>query len=308
MERHPHQHPRTELCLDCRTALTEGERCDGGPRHRVTQLQQEQGRERLLKEVWGAPDLRRRARLLAQGGGIGAVAAGSLKFCAGMSCECGTCVDDTLFDSTTILLIAGAVVLGMVLIYAVSLLVEHVRRRRHAPRPNGALARPRPPRGPRLCGTLELADGAALILSPGGRPVAAHGLELTASRFTRSEVMVRDGGAAELVVRLEDGRRLEIPAGRVRVDLSARTRQLRRADLERYIEALDPLRLTRTDESDPLPFDRAREAHLMPGDRVEVLGACEPFVDPGAPDPAGYRQEAGNVLRPVGVPWLRALS
>lgn len=305
--------PRTEICLDCRTALAEGERCDGGPRHRVTQLHQEPGRKRLLEEVWGAPDLRRRTRQLAKAGSVGAVLIGLLQCCAVVTCECGQFVPDVFIDAIgvgTLLLILAAVVASMGLVYVVATISDYVRKRRNALIPNGALARPHPPGGSRLRGTLALADGAALIKSSGGRPVAAHGLELRTSRFMRSGVMLRDGAAAELMVELDDGRRLQIPAGRVRVDASSSAQRLRPADLRRYLDDLDPLRRAADPgEHDALPFDDARERHMMPGDRVEVRGACEPFIVPGqASEAGGYRQAAASLLRPVGVPWLRAIG
>jgi hypothetical protein len=57
---------RTRICLDCRSALCEGEECDGaavdpGKRHRAVTLDAA-GRAALVNEVWGPPSLRRQAK------------------------------------------------------------------------------------------------------------------------------------------------------------------------------------------------------------------------------------------------------
>jgi hypothetical protein len=40
--------PPTSICLTCRTALARGEPCDGGPRHRIVDLESVDGREAHL--------------------------------------------------------------------------------------------------------------------------------------------------------------------------------------------------------------------------------------------------------------------
>jgi len=75
------------ICIECRTALGPGERCDGGPRHHTTPLDTPDGREVLLREVWGPPGLRRQARQMAVAGGGGAATGTVLEgSCGALEC------------------------------------------------------------------------------------------------------------------------------------------------------------------------------------------------------------------------------
>src|SRR5438067_1790531 len=77
---------RTHVCLDCRSLLLPGEACDLGrgsrQAHRVVPLALAEGRELLVREVWGPPSLRRQAKAIARAGAGGA-GAGWLGNCAG---------------------------------------------------------------------------------------------------------------------------------------------------------------------------------------------------------------------------------
>src|SRR5262249_38208265 len=95
---------RTSICLDCRTALTEGETCDGGPRHRVVSLTTLEGRAKLLDEVWGPPSVRRRAKQLAKAGGGGAGLGAIFDGCSDLGCDAVASPGDLI----------GAILVGLV--------------------------------------------------------------------------------------------------------------------------------------------------------------------------------------------------
>jgi hypothetical protein len=300
----PHTNPaRTTICLDCRTALDEGQTCDGGKRHRTANLHTAAGREQLLREVWGPPGLRRKARRIAAAGGSGAVAGGLLECGGEVGCGVLDCVGAGEFAPAVIavLIAAGAAILVYLL---VAFIVRKVRERRNTVKPAGAL-RPPLPRGRRVSGTI--APDAATVTSLSGEQAAAFGLRLTARRFLRSDVMLLDGVSAGFTVTLRDGREVRVPPGRVRVEGPARQgRALSDEVVESYLCGLDPQRKTvqAVQELEPIPFDEAREIALRPGAAVELVAELELVPDPSV-RPGGYREAAAGVLVPRGVVLLR---
>jgi hypothetical protein len=294
---------RNTVCLDCRTALGEGEACDGGKGHRTANLHAPEGREQLLREVWGPPGLRRKVKRMAAAGGSGAVAGGLLECGGEVGCGLLDCVGAGEFAPAAIVILvaAGAAVLLYLL---VAFIVHKVRERRSRIKPNGAL-RPPLPRGRRVSGTI--AADAPTVPTLSGEQAAAFGLRLTTRRFLRSDVMLLDGVSAGFSVALADGREVRVPAGRVRVEgPAARGRALSAKRVASYLRGLDPLRRypEAAEELEPIPFDVAREHVLRPGEPVELVAELELVPDPSGGE-LGYRDAAAGVLVPRGPVVLR---
>jgi len=147
---------RTHLCLECRTALMQGEACDGGRNHRVVSLHSAEGREGALREVWGSPTARRRARELAKAGGVGAASGGALDLCSGLDgCDCLVGGGEGFGVVLAILAIAGAVLL---IYFIVVKTIEWRRRKKNRLKPHGALLKPRA-RGVLLRGSIAALPG-----------------------------------------------------------------------------------------------------------------------------------------------------
>ncbi len=289
---------RTRVCLECRTALPEHEPCDGGRNHRVASLHGAEGREALVREVWGTPSVRRRARELAKAGGVGVASGGALDLCSGIDCLSGSDGLAGLAGVVVVLVLTGLV---MLLYLAVVKTIEWRRRKRHELRPHGALLRPRV-RGQLLRGSVE-----AL---PGGPPEVGFALELRHRGALREGLMLREGASRGFEVALEEGGRAHVPAGRLRLEGPAgREQGIDRAELERYLGSLDPQHAAARDAQeayeDPLPFTRAVRLELRAGDRVELQGSFERRVLPGAN--VGYREAAPSLLVASGVVLVRLL-
>lgn len=288
---------RTRICLECRTALGEHEPCDGGGNHRVASLRAVDGREALVREVWGSPSVRRRARELARAGGAGAASGSAFELCSGAdACDCVSLGGEGIGVVLAILLIAGVV---MLVYFIVVKTIEWRRRKRHELRPHGALLRPRA-RGAVLRGTVVgLADAPDRI---------GFGLTLRHRGALREGVMLRDGASLGFEVVLEDGERAHVPPGRIRLE-AARTseRGIDRELLDRYLATLDPLRPPEIVEKeryeDPLPFTRAVLLELRAGDRVELQGEFERRVLVDAP--VSYREAPRSLWVARGVVSVR---
>jgi hypothetical protein len=203
-----------------------------------------------------------------------------------------------------VLLVAGA----FILIYLIGAwIVRAIQRRRQRLRPNGALRRPRLPAGGHHRG--RVAVDASTVVGLSGAAGVAHALRLRTGRFLHSDLMLVDGRSAGFLVQLEDGRQVRVPAGRVRLQGPVkRERVVSRARADLRVDRLDPLgqQLQSAEELDPIPYDRAGELVLRPGDPVELWGRLEPVVDPRAAH-GGYRQPAASLLEPVG-PFVLGLA
>lgn len=296
---------RKDICIDCRTVLHPDEACDGGARHRTASLGDPEGREALLRDVWGPPGLRRRAKQIAAAGGGGAVVGSALEGGCNVGCgvlDCASGLAD--FPAALVVIALAAVGIGVYLL--VSWILRRVRERRHGLKPNGALLRPLLPRGQTHHGVVG--EGASTTQSLSGEVCVAHGLSLRCKRFLRSDLMLYDGRSAGFTLRLADGREVRVPAGRVRLLGPRRQeRDVAPARVRLELNRLDPLRARpeNAEELDPLPFDRAGELVLRPGDAVELIGAFEPVIDRAAQTEAGYRASAASVLKPSGPFHLR---
>ncbi|AKT39080.1 hypothetical protein [Chondromyces crocatus] len=300
--------PRVAICVDCRTLLSEGERCDGGLTHRVTSLATAEGRAKLTDEVWGPPSARRRARQLAKAGGGGA---GIGSFLEG----CNACDVPTSSEGLAIalfVLIAGLV--SLLLYWVGAKIVEAIRAHQNRPKPHGGLLWPASVgrrAGPAGVITRLLPDPAApsdvrrlALRAPAGREnCAAYAIDLRCKRFLRSDIMLHAAESAGFEVRLDDGSVAHVPAGRIRLEGPAvRRRRGAASAVEQYVEALAPRR-SEPDDVEPFPYDFVDEITARPGDRVRLFGAWERMAVPGTP--AGYRAVAPVVLVPQDVPALR---
>jgi hypothetical protein len=278
---------RGSMCLVCRTALAPGERCATGPKHRVARLDVPDERRQAVDTVWGPAELR--GRKLAKVGGAGAGAGGLFDSCSGCSG-----VGDLGELGAVIVALVVAFIVAIAVWWIVTRIVHAVRARRARLRPRGA---PRLP-APRLRLRGKLAAATGEVLATSGAACAAWGLRLRHDDALDSDVMLRDGDCAGLEIVLDDGRRVEIPAGRVRLDGAGDQIELAPAQLQR----LDP-RHAPDERFSPIAWQRADEVVLAIGDAVEVLGALETRPDPRGL-PGGYRDAGPTLLVPAGAVWL----
>ena len=293
-------HHRQAICLDCRAALPAGATCDGGLGHRVVDLRNGHGREQLLTEVWGPPDMRRRLKQMAAAGGAGA--AGSSLIVPG--CELGC--EALVFDAGIGLAVMAIVGLFMLLYVATVKTIHAVERRRNRPVPNGARILPRLVRGHPNRGKIKRVDQEVQAAS--GRRAAAFGFRLLRKKSHQSELMLTDGEGGGMTLETDAGEALYIPPGRLRLEApEARYKEVPTEGVKRYLDALDGDYLADPDELALIPHDRALEATLRVGDQVEVRGRLERRADPSR-EAAGYRDGAAGILVPVGVPRIKLLE
>lgn len=290
------------LCLECRTVLGRGEACDVDPRHRVAALDDPNGRERVLGTVWGPASARQRARLLTRAGASGGAAGGLLE---GLGQGCGGCGDlagagELGAVISVIVAIVVVALLAVVIVWLIGRAVVAWQRRRHRLTPLGAARNiDYRRRGAWVEGTVEAkALGASWT---GQSDCVAWGLEVRADDAREGDVVMRDGQAMAFSVRLADGRRLDVPAGRVRLQAEGELPSIAREvvdgeALEAHLGAL----AAGADEYEALvPGAHAEVVMLHAGDRVRVHGALEA----SATGDGGYREGATSV-RPAGVAWL----
>ena len=291
------------ICIDCRTAHpASASVCEASARHRLRHMDNPEHREELLTEVWGPPSVRRRARELAKASGAGAGSGAVLDGCGG----CGDLGLASLGEAAGLALVVLAASLIFVLLYFLGKLIyEFVQRRRHRLRPHGALKA-----GPALerrTGRTGVVEPRATLPAPvTGEACVAYGVMFRCKRFLRNPLMLRDGATLGFDVRLDDGTRVHIPAGRVLLGMhGARKVEADQASpaLHAYLARLDPGRHgpEHEPEHDPLPAERIDVQLVLPGTRVEVRGALEPTPDPQG---TGDYRSAAVVLTPRGVPHL----
>ncbi len=253
----------------------------------------------LVDEVWGPPSWRRQQRQLAKAGPGGAGAGGLADLASCGGCEgCGGADIGGAGELVGALIVILAVALiAVVVVWAIMKLVAWYRERQSRPKPNGALLLPAKMTGRRRArGVIEAEE---LVPSPfSDRHVAGWALELSCKRFAGSDIMLRDGMTPGFVVRLEDGRVAQIPAGMLRM---ARGGDEDSVDAQRtlaHLSTIDPTHVE-DDPEDPIPFERAVATELRPGDRVELAADLQPTQ-------AGYR-DAGSVLVAADVPTIKKL-
>jgi hypothetical protein len=260
---------RTRICLECRTALSDGERCTW-VRHTILSPSDPQEKQRLMEAVWPLGPPRPRPPLLLELGMF------VRTWFVGPPLSTG--------DSLSI---PGDVPPPLDL--------------RAGPRvPRGASEEPLWTARTRYAG--RVADGAPTELSPlGGEPCVAYGIWLLEPKADGSPILLRDGATIGFDVALDDGRLARIP--RASADLvgegsrMSSTREEHR--LRRYLDRLFPGRGRRGERSH-LPFRDVREAVVKPGDRVRLLADLESVPDHRSAVGSAYRESAGAVLSPVG--------
>lgn len=286
---------RTALCLQCRTALAAGEQCDAHPRAVPVDLADARQRGRALDAVWGPPHVR--AKQTASAGAAGGTAGGIAEGC-GASCEgCGELGNLGKGSGealVAVLVIIAAAVVAILLYYLIKHLIHAIRRYRARPKPRGSRWHPSPSTRV-LRGTITDATPTTAPLSE--TPCAAWSVVIGVDRASEGPIMLRDGATAGLMLTLDDGRTVSIPAGRIRVHADGTKYDVR----DEYLRRIDP-EYTRTDATPVIPAERAREARLVVGDKVEIISGLAERFDPNAP--AGYREAPQTQLVIEGVPTL----
>jgi hypothetical protein len=281
---------RPRICLECRTLLEKGEVCDGGGKHRPVSPRTPSGREALLRSVWGPPGARERTRELVKVGGSGAGAAAILE---GACQGCTADVSIAIVVAAFALVAAGSWWLG-------TFVWRNVQEYRNRLKPRGAARPPPRLRGEPLTGVAR-AVGPKLEAAASGTACLAYGVELHSDRHAVSPVMLRHAESTAFVIELDDGSRVEVPAGRVRLEgtrmrVDAADHQLgKRIGLDLRIAEKD-MRV--------VPHDAVHETVLRDGDRVAIYGdlESEAVEDPTA---HAYREAPKRRYVPAGVPRLR---
>jgi len=290
------------LCLVCRTVLGRGEPCDIDPLHAVAPLDSPHGRESVLAAVWGPGSARQRARELTRAGVGGGAAGGILE---GIGQGCGGCGELAGAGEAgaiigVILAILAVAFFAVVIAWLVGRAVVAWQRRKHRLRPRGAARNvDYRRRGAWVEGVVEAK--APMGSWTGQADCVAWGLEVRADESRDGDVVMRDGRAAPFAVRLADGRRVEVPAGRVRVQAEGEVPEhaRERVDGDALKTQLGSL-ADRAEEYEALvPGEHAEVVMLNPGDRVRVHGPLEAV----ATGDGGYRDGAA-VFRSAGVAWL----
>jgi hypothetical protein len=278
------------ICLECRTAFLGGGRCDGDA-HVTVNLAQD--RAALIQAVWGdfrtqIEAVRRvyaaRARAFqstAAGVGLGVVAglvlgAGPVSLVAAMT--------------------GGAV--------AISALAGRRARKSPPLHPRGAA--PLPELTPFARGRVRAAEG---VTSPAsGLECAAWAVELRYDASFGSRIMLRAGETAGMDISLDNGERVRIPAGSLRlVQALPQLADHDVAELEDWLREIDPARTIAGELCPAIPYNVIGEDALQVGDRVELYQAYEPQVLAGS-GAALYREAPATILRPRGIATLRRLT
>lgn len=292
--------PAQGMCLVCRVVLDPGAQCDLDPKHPVAELHTEGGRERALSTLWGPPSARAQARQLGRAGASGGVAGGMAE---ALGHGCGGCGElagagELGAVIAVIVAIVAVALSAVILVWLIGRAVTAWQRRKHRLKPLGAPRVPPERRGAFLEGVVEAKS--SLRSWTGEEPCTAWGLEVLADDHRIGAVMLRDGRTAAFTLLTDDGRRVEVPAGRARVwsvEKSSDGRETVKGDaLRSMLGGLSEAE----DEYDVLvPADRAECVLVRPGDRVRLVGALEalPSTD------GGYR-DGSSSFRPVGVPRI----
>lgn len=282
---------RTSLCLQCRTALFDGEPCDQGSEHTSASMADIYGREALIATVWGPVrererELRAFMRSEQSLSGLGTV--GTI---------IGSVASAVLFPVDTAGMLIGGASMGT-LFWSCGRLVMG---RRTPTYPVGA----EPLGFGRGTGARGAVEGDAMLVSPASdTECVAYSLELHYEGSFGDRVMFRDAVCTAFTVKLDGGVMARVPAGRIRL-LGAMRQEVDvdNLGLEHHLEAFDPQRSAEA-PFDPLRYNVVYEQLLLPGDRVELVSAFEPVVDTAAL-PTHYRESAPSVLAPRGVPVVR---
>jgi hypothetical protein len=285
------------ICLDCRTAL-DAAACDA-PEHRVVYAHGEEGREKWREEVWGPPELRWKAKRMARigGGGIAGVVVSIELWQHGASSPVSW-----LLLGVILTLVLGGVDVVLRWIAALRAGRYRILPRGAAPTALAAVTFDAL-RGERLTG--RIVDG-KLMVSPGGEACFGYTLELHERSALASRTTLQHALTDGLSIALDDGSRLEVPAGRIRLDGPGEEVEPTRAQVQRRLgfDLEIPGRDGR--EHSPVPFDAAYEAVLREGMRVEVCG--ELTREAASEGAMSYRREPPLVRRPRGTLAMRIVA
>lgn len=245
------------VCADCRTVVEAGIGCDADAAHFVHPLSDGDGRRALAEVAWEtrSRDEERRAyvRKLQNRGFMAAGVTGVLT-------AAWMLLDDPLFGPYLPFLT------GFLLLAAFALQLPRVVQRL------GELSTPiQKPRGvaPTASSPAEGLHGRIATEGPTATPLLVA-LEL---RLEGGETTLRHAWCREHVVRLDDGRAVQVPAGRVRLQAATdRWEALPRPAALGYLGAIDPdPGAPAADGPDtPFPFDEAFLLRGLGGDEVRL--------------------------------------
>lgn len=267
-------------------------------------------RDLLDDEVWG-PDSRARAlREAAKVGSGSGLGGGLLQGCGDLAgCDVsGLDACDAAGSGEGILAVLAVIVaaivfaiVGAALYFIIRALVRYIRKKLQTPKPHGALLDPPKPSKRVVVARGVVRSGKPMPLPWTTTSALGYAMELYEDHVFGGGAMVRDARTAGLEVALDDGRILQIPAGRVRI-LGKREKvsSAENEKIQQLVKSLDP-KAPLVNARDLFPFDHVRAVTIAPGDRVEVLGELGMAADTRA---TGYRESAGVVV-PIGTPILR---
>ncbi len=297
--------PRQRVCLGCRTLLAAGETCGAKKGHDAVALGAPDQRARLDDEVWGPDSRARKLRQAAKAGAGGGLFGGALQSCGvldGLQVleGCGEVAGaGEGFLAVVLALAAVAVAAIAVALFAAVVMgaINLIRRKLDRPKPHGALRKP-PKASGRFNGAGTVTEGAHVALPWKEGESVAYALELHTKTAFGGDALLRDAMTAGFEVKLDDGRIVRVPPGRVTVVGQLPVADVDRGRVDAFLGELDPGGGSRS----LFPYDHARAVVLNAGDRIDVLGDLELSAD--GSEAHAYRASAG-LLVPVGVPVLR---
>ena len=206
-----------------------------------------------------------------------------------------------------------AILLGIAIVAVLFIVIGHLvsklwgaRRRRRPVRPYGAVTGPQLPSPPDA--KVGVAEGTPVASPLGGEPCLAFSIVLRTERPAAllTDVLWREASTDGFIVRLDDGARLQVPAGRVRiVESSGSERRAPRAKAARMLPA--GLGVDVEGELSELPFDLAGEQVIRPNQRITIRSRVELREDP-TNIPASLRAPANLALVATGVPVLEVFD
>ena len=287
---------RRSMCVQCRTALGDGEPCDADATHDVVSLFDLVQREALVEAAWGPASV----RLGAHQGRLRARRAGGIAgILAGLG---GIYLTWLIAPEWGPLYLIGA--------FAAAALVSAATARAVFKPVVGFPAGAAPAQltqGKQIGRCGEISGANALISPATGTDCVGYALELRLAGDWGDEVMYRDAACGSFEVHLDDGGIAHVPAGRFRLLGSMRQEiDVDNLELEDYMGELDPHRSS-LHLFDPLRYNIVCEQLLLPGDKIELVSTFEPRVTVGA-GATLYRDSAPSALAPIGVPVLRLLT
>lgn len=253
---------RTAACLNCRVLLPPDTPCDRSPRHEVARLDEQSGREALSHRVWTRPG----ALPLPFTAKAAITAVGAM----------GMIVLGTAFGPLAAL--GGAALIGGPLALSIE------SRARH---PRGTATYRRQVRsGSGYVGTVS---GAADTRAPlTDRPCLAYALFLRKDPNRVGDIMLVDSITTGFTIDCDDGRRVQVPPGRVRLDGEHDKTITDETPIRHFLAAIDE-KLIAPYEHGPVPHDRATEVLLESGDRVHAFGRTTEIA-------MSYRESAKNLV------------